>query len=384
VHRLINLFNLNLLFKQISYFKEMNNISVYIILFGDLGFLDTILENINDKVKEIIIVDGPYVYNIEYLKKLDLFYDAHSKPQQLIDIIDKYNIVYFNKIFKNEEEKRIFGYNQCSYENVLLVDSDEFFVINESLINRFISSKFYVGGFGIYNMNKTNLFFDRCCTKFVLFKKSKISAEHHLDYLWLVGCKQNEKNNSYLFSERLGMIYHQTLNRTKYNNIIKFIFYITLYFHNKNESRLFDNYNFDNLIEILGVENLQTIFYHSKLDLIGMPPDINKKLNFINPSINLEQFSSNHHHAILKKESLMVKNIPFFCYIENNTLYFENVKELDITIYTYNINEKPILKNYQLNGTVFHFDLNVNNYATIGMFLCKETLTDDIMCKIKV
>jgi hypothetical protein len=80
----------------------------------------------------------------------------------------------------------------------------------------------------------------------------------------------------------------------------------------------------------------------------------------------------------------MVKNIPFFCYIENNTLYFENVKDMDITIYTYNINEKPILKNYQLNGTVFHFDLNVNNYATIGMFLCKETLTDDIMCKIKV
>ena len=362
----------------------MNNISVYIILFGDLGFLDSILENIHDKVKEIIIVDGPYVYNIEYLKKMDLFYDTNSKPQQLIDIIEKYNVVYFNKVFKNEEEKRIFAYNQCSYENILLVDSDEFFVINERMINRFISSKFYVGGFGIYNMNKVNLTFDGFCTKFVLFKKSVINSEHHLDYLWLVGCKQNEKNNSYLFSERIGTIYHQTLNRTKYNNIIKFIFYITLYFHNKNESRLFDNYNIDDLIKILGTQNLQTIFYHSKLDLIGMPPDTNKKLNFIKPTINLDQFSSNHCDAILKGESLMVKNIPFFCYINNITFYFENVKELDITIYTYNINQKPVLKEYKLNGSIFHFDLNVNSYATVAMFLCKETIDDNIICKVKV
>ena len=39
-------------------------ISIYIILFGDIGFLDDILSTICDKVKEINIIDGPYIYNI--------------------------------------------------------------------------------------------------------------------------------------------------------------------------------------------------------------------------------------------------------------------------------------------------------------------------------
>jgi hypothetical protein len=141
-------------------------ISVYIILFGDFGFLDDILSTIYNNVKEIIIVDGAYSYNKPILEKLGLYYDANSCPQELQDIIKRYNIKYYNKIFENEAEKRIFGYNACTYNNVLLVDADEFFDFNLISLKEFINSDQSVAGFEIYNMNRTGIHFDE-----VSFKK---------------------------------------------------------------------------------------------------------------------------------------------------------------------------------------------------------------------
>ena len=61
-------------------------------------------------------------------------------------------------------------------------------------IKRFMENESkFVGRFDIYNMNRANVSYSKKIQKYVLFKKNKISAVDHLDYLWLVGCKTKEK-----------------------------------------------------------------------------------------------------------------------------------------------------------------------------------------------
>ena len=48
------------------------------------------------------------------------------------------------------------------------------------------------------------------------FQKKKISALQHLDYLWLINCKQSTPVTSYIEETKpIGIIYHLTLNRSK-------------------------------------------------------------------------------------------------------------------------------------------------------------------------
>jgi hypothetical protein len=197
-------------------YKCNQKISVYIILYSDLGFLNNIISNIFDFVDEIILIDGPYSYNIDVFKKLNLFYDSSNKPEELVKILIKYSskLKYVYNIFENEEQKRIFGYQQCSHNIVLLVDCDEFFIINTNNINKFINSNKKVAGFSIYNMNRININIDKMETKNILFKKNLIDSREHLDYTWLVGCKQKKAKLENIYIEcPIGEIFHQTLNR---------------------------------------------------------------------------------------------------------------------------------------------------------------------------
>ena len=87
-------------------------ISAYTILYYDTQFLETIYNNIEKYIDEFIIVDGPYSYAIETLKKYNLFYDENSRPAELLSLIEKFpKIKYHYKIFQKEEEKRMYGYN---------------------------------------------------------------------------------------------------------------------------------------------------------------------------------------------------------------------------------------------------------------------------------
>lgn len=377
-----------------------NKISVYIILYHDLGFLDDIIKLIYDQVDEIIIIDGPYSYNIETFKKLHLFYDENNKPQELVNIINKYSskIKYYYNIFINEEEKRLFGYKKCSNNIVLLVDTDEFFILDMSKINFFINSNKSVGGFSIYNMNRTNIHFDNKVTKFVIFKKNQISELQHLDYTWLINCRQNLKNeNLVLLNNDLGVIYHQTLNRNKFNNIIKFIFYICLHFHIKNEKKLIlEDYSIENLLEFLTIDELSDIFYHSKQDLIGIPPDIDKIWYLKNDiSINLDKYKNNHSEAFFKNNSLALKNINYFCYLELNinninkiVITFDNVKNVNINLYEINSDEKIIINSYNFEISNNEIIINKeftkkNNYLNFAiMFNCNNTINNNCIYKI--
>jgi hypothetical protein len=145
-------------------------ISVYTILFHDLQFYEDIIKNIYNYVDEFIIIDGPYLYAIDTLKQLGLFYDNNNKPNEINNIIKKYpKVKYTYSIFENEEEKRKFGYNKCSNELILLIDTDEFFDINLIKLNDFVkNTNKFVGCFDIYNMCDTNINFNKLVQKYVL------------------------------------------------------------------------------------------------------------------------------------------------------------------------------------------------------------------------
>jgi hypothetical protein len=223
-------------------------------------------------------------------------------------------------------------------------------------------------------MNRININFDSKVTKFVIFKKNKISSIQHLDYLWLVRCKQNKPDQTImLINKDLGLIYHQTLNRNKFNNIIKFIFYICLYFHSQNENKsILCDYKLDTLLEIITTNDLLDIFYHSTQDLIGIPN--NDKIWCLknDVSINLDKYKNNHNDAYFKNNSIALLNINFFCYLDLITtnfneiiITFENVKSITLNLYEINYDEKIIINSY-------YFDVDDNNIIIKKQFIKKQ------------
>lgn len=383
-------------------------ISVYIILYSDLGFLNNIISNIYDSVDEIILVDGPYSYNIDVFKKLNLFYDSTSKPEELVKILIKYSgkIKYIYNIFENEEQKRIFGFNQCSNDIVLLVDCDEFCLINKDNINKFIESNKKVAGFSIYNMNRINVNIDEKVTKNILFKKNLIVSREHLDYTWLVGCKQRQPKLENIYMDcSMGEIFHQTLNRSKKDNIIKYIFYISLYFYNQNNNKIVDvenlkligDYTIDSLLNIMNVEEILDIFYHSKMELIGIPSSNEKILSLNNNvTISLEKYKNNHISAFFKEDSFAIRHVPFYCYIpisQNKVgeieIIFENVTQIQVTIFEINLDEPyKIIDNKYTFITdelqiIYPFTKKTNYFSTVIMFNCIHTVDNTNKYTIK-
>ena len=79
------------------------------IMYYDLDFLEDIITYLNDFIDEIVIVDGPYSYCVEFLKKCNLLYDENTKPSKLSHIIEKFKnkVSYYYSVWENEKQKRI-------------------------------------------------------------------------------------------------------------------------------------------------------------------------------------------------------------------------------------------------------------------------------------
>jgi len=316
-----------------------NKISCYINFYNDLDFLNSILDHIDKFIDEIVIVDGPYLYCVDTLKKFNLYYDENSLPQELQKIIKIYGekIKYYYNIWNNEKEKRMFGYDKCTNDIVMLLDSDEFYYIDEQKLNEFIESNYNVGGFKIYNMNRTNLYYEYA-DKFIIFKKKIINSHQHLSYTWLVGVDGLEEKDFRMISlNYIGIIYHQTLNRTKYYNSIKYIFYISLY-NSLNNTNNFLGFNLEDILKIIKLDDFLEIFSKSKIELINIPQ--NKILKHIDTYIDLEPYNNNHKHGYFTKKMKVINDLQMYFYLDENLI---TNNEINICIKTNNI------KNIEIN-----------------------------------
>tara|TARA_B110000971_G_scaffold22030_1_gene19948 strand:+ start:15978 stop:17114 length:1137 start_codon:yes stop_codon:yes gene_type:complete len=375
----------------------MNKISVYTILYYDLQFYEDIIKYLYDIVDEFIIIDGPYSYSIDTLKKINLFYDEQTKPYELNDLIKKYSkIKYKYVICDTEEEKRMIGYNMCSNNLVLLVDTDEFLNIDTTKLNRFINNQTkFVCCANIYNMCDYNVNFNKLTEKYILFKKSKISALEHLDYTWLISCKQNEKIIDYMSCNDFGLIYHYTLNRNIQNNIIKFVFYILLYRKTNNQPyNLVDGYNNDDLIHCMTSNDIINIVVRGHKNRINIPTD-DCNLQIIEDNeviLNLKKYNKNLLEFYFINEMKCLLNVPV-CFRLNEykkeyILVFENVLNVEVNIYYLYLNLKPNKKTYtyqNLSNNMIKLSNELDNNAKYMYIelICNKTCNEHFIFTLK-
>jgi len=251
-----------------------------------------------------------------------------------------------------------------------------------------------VGCASIYNMCNYNIHYNKLSEKYILFKKEKISALNHLDYTWLVGCKQQEKIISYMSSFPFGIIYHQTLNRNKQNNIIKFIFYFLLYRKNNNQPfNLIDGYDNDKLLLDLDAEEILEIFIHHYLPGIDIP--LISETNIIevnndNYVYNLFKYSNNFNYYYFINEMKCLKNTPvyFRLQVTNNIhVTFDNVSTITIKMYNILLNQPYQIKEYKfsniVNQMVYIDDINTNSFYLVIEVLCNDTIDNNFIFSIK-
>lgn len=368
----------------------MKKISVYTILYYDLQFYENIIKNLYNDIDEFVIIDGPYSYAIDVLKKFNLFYEENTKPHELNKLIKKYpKIKYKYVICDTEEEKRKIGYNMCSNDLVLLVDTDEFLNINIEKINTFINNpNKFVCCANIYNMCDYNISFNNLTRKYILFKKTKISALEHLDYLWLIGCKQNEKIESYMSHTEFGLIYHLTLARNKLNNITKFLFYVLLYKKNNNQPyNLIDGHNNDDLISCMTLNEILNIFIHNRKNGINIPTTTSN-LQLIEENkdlIGLKKYDKNLLDFYFTNEMKCLLNIPIFFRLDKSKksyrLFFENVINININVYYLYLNLEEKKKTYNITNLLNNMieipnDLG-NNTKYMYIELCCDKTCDE-------
>jgi len=183
------------------------------------------------------------------------------------------------------------------------------------------------------------------------------------------------------------------------NSIVKYIFYVSLYFHTKAlPITLFPFYDLNILKQHLSLNEIQDIFYRQRLTSIGIP-DINENNICIknnNVLLNLDKYQYNHKDAYFQNENIGLKNIDVFFLLKPSVnssseiqIEFENVKEINITLMEININEKYNINNYFFkivnNKVIIQYNLckkeNILDYVI--KFNCNETLNENFIFKIK-
>lgn len=169
----------------------MPTFSAYLSVYNDYDILSETLSSIKNYVSEIVVVDGGYTWMSSYLKATGK--DPIKSVPELYEILDASNIKYrtINRLWKNEIEKRIAGYEACNTDYVYRIDADEITFLSSDVLSSFIENKGAVAemdlpmydspGYVQWHKNK-----DRYPRQGFLFDRNQVNAQDHLHYLWLV------------------------------------------------------------------------------------------------------------------------------------------------------------------------------------------------------
>ena len=231
-------------------------ISACIIMHNDHDILSAAIESLAAYADEFVIIDGAYAWAAPFLAVTGS--DASRSDAATMEVIDRlsktHKIRYHTGVWRNELEKRTFSYQQCSGDLVYLLDADEVHEIDEAALTEFIESPHTVASVAsplfaradcICTLGNDSLF----PPKPVLFKRSAISAEEHLKYLWLiVSDKEREqisgRDFAAFFGPMIGHNYHLSHMRTPSTAINRAKFYVFTYFRSVKETGWFGGITF--------------------------------------------------------------------------------------------------------------------------------------------
>jgi hypothetical protein len=311
-------------------------ISVYINFMHDIDMLNDALLLIYEHIDEVILVDGPFEWCVQTFSHFGIPIGPNAAVVEKLDPKLRGMTRYFHGIWKTEEEKRIFGYRQCSYSLIMTLDSDEFIMLNKNEITDFLlKNDKYVAGIQAINLCTFNAAFSvGNIHKTILFKKSHIDAARHLDYLWLVGCKQDRYDSSRYHYFNTSLMYHCSLLRTPESLLIKYIFYICLW-HKMNN-------------RIPNITDTAWEFTRSRIEGLGIPNsrilyDLPRRVPLLDAAISkYSDYSSFYIKVgdILPIQKSFYAVMPKKCVLTLSRLI--NTANIEIFSVHYNYNEAQI------------------------------------------
>jgi hypothetical protein len=167
-------------------------ITGYLQIYNDWSRLEVSLRSLVHHLDEIVVVDGAYDWMKEYAQGIG--WDPEKSQKEVYDILDKVGIPYraIQRTWRNELEKRIAGYNACKSRYALRIDADEVLTFDDKLLSDFFESGHAVASMYMHQHVTPDyvLVHDsgqgRIAVQPVLFDKEQVSAEIHLNYIFLV------------------------------------------------------------------------------------------------------------------------------------------------------------------------------------------------------
>ena len=209
--------------------------SAYLSIFNDWDILPAALASIASRVDELVVVDGAYDWMIPYLKGLGV--DPARSDRRVYDAIEASGIPFrvICRTWKNEPEKRQFGYEACRHRYIYRVDADEVLFFDDGVLETALSRGFMVGEMEMPNYVapgwiSRNSNADRIERQCFLFDREQVSSEIHLNYLWLLltadTLPQPGVKPFPVYSEPIAFNAHLTGWRTPASAVSRAAFYI--------------------------------------------------------------------------------------------------------------------------------------------------------------
>jgi hypothetical protein len=224
---------------DMTQYIQSYTVTVVIQFFQDFDHIRDVIKSL-EWADEIFINDGPFTFAkpiLEDILETENFYRTKSE-NYFVDLRNSTgaNIIYNYAEHENEAQKRIFGYSQVKSDIVLSVDADEVLDITKYHLNKFVKSDALVGMFECVNLSHNSLCVSRPNPivdnshprKPFAFKRSQVSGEKHLDYLWILGTPQNKNDTADYYLEPICKGLRLTNIRGVTGAAVKFAFYTAL------------------------------------------------------------------------------------------------------------------------------------------------------------
>jgi hypothetical protein len=300
-----------------------DDFEVLISYFGDEELLDLFLESLPIWVKYVTIVDGTFNFAV---KNFDLAGIGYSDDARLLKKFPNLKINYIKAVFKDEIEKRKFSYESTRKNFIFVADIDEFFDFDESALLDFVKSNCGAGYFNCINYCTPRHIFSYAINgekyydyeknyprKFHLFNKEKIKSDKHIDYLWLVNVVKGKPDESLIYVNPLGNLYHASTIRSEKGALVKSVFYKSLhgnnYIYDSKKSKKISDRNLS--------LDMNSIPY-SENAVISCDNILKRNANFVSIIDKLFHYSVNKNNIInFDLSEVAVLFLPFYKLIDS-------------------------------------------------------------------